>query len=469
MACINLIGLAGVEFLRRPRGRADPRAPRHVRRDQPLRPARVSRSAPGRSSPGSAGVDHLHTNGISNKFYESDAEVLDSIAAVREPLLGQTPTVPVLSSGQWAGLAHATYAAVGTTDLLVLAGGGIHGHPDGPAAGVESMRDGVGVGRARARPSTSALAASPAFRRATETFGPAACLTCAVAFYGDDFTGQRRRAAAVRARAGWRAGCCSGIRRPTTSSAPPTASTWSASPGSPARCRPSEIEAEVRPALEALAALGPQVVQYKACSTADSSPDSRQPRPRHRDRRATCSAARPCPVLFAQPDFGRFTAFGHHFAAEGGVVYRLDRQPTMSTAPVDADARVRPGACTSRDRPTCRSGSMPFTAYGDDPAEFGGGSTRHPRRRSCSTPSPTTTSRSRPRRSRRMPRPAAALRDRLRRAQHGARAGARTADGRRGCRGSTAERRRTGARGVGQPLAADRQAGRGRSERLGGR
>src|SRR5699024_5675737 len=71
-----------------------------------------------------AGVDHLHTNGISNKFYETDADVLDSIAAVRAPLLGQRPTVPVLSSGQWAGLAHATYAATGTDDLLVLAGGG---------------------------------------------------------------------------------------------------------------------------------------------------------------------------------------------------------------------------------------------------------------------------------------------------------------------------------------------------------
>src|SRR3954454_3290955 len=55
-----------------------------------------------------SGADHLHTNGISNKFYESDAEVLDAIAAVREPLHGITPTVPVLSSGQWAGLAHAT-------------------------------------------------------------------------------------------------------------------------------------------------------------------------------------------------------------------------------------------------------------------------------------------------------------------------------------------------------------------------
>jgi ribulose-bisphosphate carboxylase large chain len=79
--------------------------------------------------------------------------------------------VPVLSSGQWGGLAHATYAAVGTTDLLVLAGGGIHGHPDGSAAGVTSMRD-AWQSAARGESPAEALAASPALRRATESFGP---------------------------------------------------------------------------------------------------------------------------------------------------------------------------------------------------------------------------------------------------------------------------------------------------------
>ncbi|WP_127819384.1 RuBisCO large subunit C-terminal-like domain-containing protein, partial [Microbacterium sp. CPCC 204701] len=140
MACINLVGLPGLEFLRR-----------HA--EVPIHGHRAMLGAFSRSDQVGigfrawqklarlAGADHLHTNGISNKFYETDAEVLDSIAAVREPLLGLTPTVPVLSSGQWGGLAHATYSAVGTADLLVLAGGGIHGHPDGAAAGVASMRE----------------------------------------------------------------------------------------------------------------------------------------------------------------------------------------------------------------------------------------------------------------------------------------------------------------------------------------
>jgi ribulose-bisphosphate carboxylase large chain len=169
MACVNLLGLAGVEYLRR-------------RATVPIHGHRTMFGAISRSEQLGfsfrawqklarlAGVDHLHTNGISNKFYENDAQVLDSIDAVRQPLLGQTPTVPVLSSGQWAGLAHATYAAIGTTDVLVLAGGGIHGHPDGPGAGVAAMRD-AWASAERGETVSEALASSPAFRRAVELFG----------------------------------------------------------------------------------------------------------------------------------------------------------------------------------------------------------------------------------------------------------------------------------------------------------
>ena len=44
--------------------------------------------------------------------------------------------------------------------------------------------------------------------------------------------------------------------------------------------------------------------------------------------------SQPVPLLFAQPDFGRYTVFGHHFARDGDRVWRLDRQPTMSRHPV---------------------------------------------------------------------------------------------------------------------------------------
>jgi ribulose-bisphosphate carboxylase large chain len=89
-----------------------------------------------------AGVDHLHTNGLRNKFAESDESVLASIRACLSPLFGGYEVIPVLSSGQWAGQAPDTYRQVGGTDLIYLCGGGIMAHPGGIAAGVASVRQG---------------------------------------------------------------------------------------------------------------------------------------------------------------------------------------------------------------------------------------------------------------------------------------------------------------------------------------
>ena len=94
----------------------------------------------------------------------------------------------------------------------------------------------------------------------------------------------------------------------------------------------SELAAELIPVLKAFSRLGARLIQYKACSTADSSPTIGS-LGRALELGRQLVAALPVPVLFAQPDFGRYTVFGHHFAAEGGTVYRLDRQPTMSTHP----------------------------------------------------------------------------------------------------------------------------------------
>jgi ribulose-bisphosphate carboxylase large chain len=49
--------------------------------------------------------------------------------------------MPVFSSGQWAGQAPDLYRQLQSTDLMHLAGGGIIGHPDGTAGGVQSMRE----------------------------------------------------------------------------------------------------------------------------------------------------------------------------------------------------------------------------------------------------------------------------------------------------------------------------------------
>jgi 3-oxoisoapionate-4-phosphate transcarboxylase/hydrolase len=169
MVCINLVGLAGLAWLRercalpihghRAMTGVFTRAPQ-------LGIDFVAWSKLARL----AGADHLHTNGLSNKFYETDDEVLRSITAVREPLLGGYQTLPVLSSGQTPGLAPETYRRTATTDLLVLAGGGIHGHPDGPAAGVTAMRAAWHCATSGGNLAEAALQV-PALQRALETFG----------------------------------------------------------------------------------------------------------------------------------------------------------------------------------------------------------------------------------------------------------------------------------------------------------
>lgn len=90
-----------------------------------------------------AGMDQLHVNGIANKFWESDDSVVRSIESCQKPLVSGGaggPILPVVSSGQWGGQACETYRRTKTVDLLYMAGGGIMAHPDGPAAGVRSLR-----------------------------------------------------------------------------------------------------------------------------------------------------------------------------------------------------------------------------------------------------------------------------------------------------------------------------------------
>ncbi|WP_210480098.1 four-carbon acid sugar kinase family protein [Naasia sp. SYSU D00948] len=181
-----------------------------------------------------------------------------------------------------------------------------------------------------------------------------------VAFYGDDFTGSVDVLLQLT-RAGWRSRLLLGL--PDADRLVRAAADVDAvGIAGIARSLPTEaLEAEVRPALEALRALGPRIVQYKACSTADSSP-SIGSLGRVLEIARDVFGPATVPVLFAQPDFGRFTVFGHHFAAEGGVVHRLDRQPTMSHHPVtpmhESDLAVHLSRQT--DLPL---GHVPFPEY----------------------------------------------------------------------------------------------------------
>lgn len=89
-----------------------------------------------------AGADHMHVNGLANKFCEDDASVIASARTCLTPMFDDKPCIamPAFSSGQSARQAPGTHKALGCADLLYLAGGGLVGHPHGIAAGLASLR-----------------------------------------------------------------------------------------------------------------------------------------------------------------------------------------------------------------------------------------------------------------------------------------------------------------------------------------
>jgi ribulose-bisphosphate carboxylase large chain len=117
-----------------------------------------------------AGVDHLHVGGLDSKFYQTDAEVAQSITDCLTPLFGDYRVMPAISSAQWAGSAVKTYAATRTIDVIHLAGGGILAHPDGASAGVSSMRQGWAAALS-GTPLDEYAATHPELRAAIGKFG----------------------------------------------------------------------------------------------------------------------------------------------------------------------------------------------------------------------------------------------------------------------------------------------------------
>lgn len=121
-----------------------------------------------------AGADHMHVNGIRNKFCEPDDSVVRSARDLLSPMFDRPgrgcQAMPVFSSGQWAGQAPDTFRALGSVDLIYACGGGIAAHPDGIAAGVRSIRQaweaavaGIALPQHAER--------HPELARALETFG----------------------------------------------------------------------------------------------------------------------------------------------------------------------------------------------------------------------------------------------------------------------------------------------------------
>lgn len=88
------------------------------------------------------GVDQLHVGTVVGKMFETKEEVKGNIEALKTEMAGLKPCLPVASGGLHPGLVPALVDFFGK-DVVIQAGGGIHGHKDGTAAGAKAMRQAV--------------------------------------------------------------------------------------------------------------------------------------------------------------------------------------------------------------------------------------------------------------------------------------------------------------------------------------
>jgi ribulose-bisphosphate carboxylase large chain len=88
------------------------------------------------------GVDQLHVGTIVGKMSETKPEVLENIAACKGELGKLNPVLPVASGGLYPQLIPELLGYFGN-DVVLQAGGGIHGHPEGTVKGAMAMRQAV--------------------------------------------------------------------------------------------------------------------------------------------------------------------------------------------------------------------------------------------------------------------------------------------------------------------------------------
>lgn len=114
---------------------------------------------------------------------------------------------------------------------------------------------------------------------------------------------------------------------------------------------PAWMREHLPAAFASLKAFGAPILQYKVCSTFDSSPDTGSIGAAI-DLGVTAMGGAWSPMVVGAPRLRRYQAFGHLFAAVGDAVHRLDRHPTMSRHPVtpmdEADLRAHLARQTPR-------------------------------------------------------------------------------------------------------------------------
>lgn len=86
----------------------------------------------------SAGGDQLHTGSVSGKMGSKASEVIGDNFEITRDIEYLKPVFPVSSGGVHPGKVATEVAKLGT-DIVLQAGGGIHGHPNGTRAGTRAM------------------------------------------------------------------------------------------------------------------------------------------------------------------------------------------------------------------------------------------------------------------------------------------------------------------------------------------
>ncbi|MEM5345357.1 3-oxo-isoapionate kinase OiaK [Paraburkholderia azotifigens] len=170
-----------------------------------------------------------------------------------------------------------------------------------------------------------------------------------LAYYGDDFTGSTDAMEAMTA-AGVPTVLCLDTPTPDLLARFPDVRCVGLAGSSRGR-DPAWMRDVLPSAFASLAAFGAPVLQYKVCSTFDSSAEVGSIGAAI-DIGVNAMRARWSPMVIGAPRLKRYQMFGNLFAAVNGTGYRLDRHPTMSRHPVtpmdEADLRVHLGRQTSR-------------------------------------------------------------------------------------------------------------------------
>ena len=115
------------------------------------------------------GGDQLHTGTVSGKMEHDTQELIGDNNALTNAWHGINTVFPVASGGLHPGGVETEIRTLGR-DIILQAGGGIHGHPDGTRAGATAMRQAVDATMA-AIPLPTYAVDHPELKRALEKWG----------------------------------------------------------------------------------------------------------------------------------------------------------------------------------------------------------------------------------------------------------------------------------------------------------